>query len=248
MKLTEHCHVLYGLVTIPPWMVNAGFIRGGHTTLVVDTGYNYLSAQTIYGYAQTAKPDNDILALNTEPHSDHMAGNCFFNERGIPIPGHADIHRTDADHAEIRAAYHASITCPVRKAHHEENVIFHKTCFVNPTRPVDRETVLDLGSLEARILLAPGHTPMNLMVHVPGDGVLFAGDTLINGNIPNMAETDADGWRDWLTTLDRLEALAPRIVVPGHGEAMKDDAIRVEVERTRRMLHDAIETGVPPAP
>ena len=83
MKISERCYVIYGLSTLPPWMVNAGFIVGENQTLVVDCGGNYLSAQTIFGYAQNVKPQNKLVAINTEPHSDHMGGNCFFNEKGV---------------------------------------------------------------------------------------------------------------------------------------------------------------------
>ena len=78
MKISQHCYLISGLSVEPPWTVNAGFIVGRHTTLIVDTGSNYLSAQTIYGYALCAKPGNKLIVVNTEPHFDHIGGNSFF--------------------------------------------------------------------------------------------------------------------------------------------------------------------------
>ena len=85
MKISEHCYIISGLSVEPPWSVNSGFIVGGHSTLIVDTGSNYLSAQTIYGYASCVKPDNKLIVINTEPHFDHIGGNCFFREKNIDI-------------------------------------------------------------------------------------------------------------------------------------------------------------------
>jgi glyoxylase-like metal-dependent hydrolase (beta-lactamase superfamily II) len=78
MKLTDHCYAVTGLGYYPPWIVNAGFIAGDSKTLIVDSGPNFLSAQTIYGYAQSVKPGNELILINTEKHLDHILGNSFF--------------------------------------------------------------------------------------------------------------------------------------------------------------------------
>jgi hypothetical protein len=52
--------------------VNAGFVAGDSLTLVVDTGGNTLAAQTVYGYASAARQENQLLAINTEKHFDHI--------------------------------------------------------------------------------------------------------------------------------------------------------------------------------
>ena len=44
MRLSPRCFAVTGLAYIPPWSVNAGFVAGEHTTLVVDTGANALAA------------------------------------------------------------------------------------------------------------------------------------------------------------------------------------------------------------
>lgn len=248
MRITDHCYVIYGLTTIPPWMVNAGFIVGSQTTLVVDCGYNYLSAQTIYGYALAARPKNRLIALNTEPHSDHMGGNCFFQEKGIDVYGHARIQRSEGELTEVKKAYHASITNPVRKGMHEEDVVFHKTRFVNPNMTLAEDTSIDLGDIEAQVLLTPGHTPMNLSVFVPSDGVLYSSDTIISGYIPHLAEGTPEDWKNWLTSLKRIEDLIVNWIVPGHGEAIPEDCVNREIKRITAIVEKAVAEGVSPVP
>lgn len=248
MKITDRCYAIYGLTTIPPWMVNAGFIVGSRKTLIIDTGYNYLSAQTIHGYALAAAPENELVALNTEPHSDHMGGNCFFRELGIDVYGHEDIHRPDEDLAAVKAAYNASIQNPVRRDHHEENVVFTKTRFVDPNIAVSEDIAIDLSDTEVQILLTPGHTPMNISVFVPTDGVLFSGDTLISGYIPHLAEGTPEDWEDWLSSLEKLKSLSVETVVPGHGEVIRGPRIGKTIEETEATIRRALESGQPPAP
>jgi glyoxylase-like metal-dependent hydrolase (beta-lactamase superfamily II) len=46
--------------------------------------------------------------------------------------------------------------------------------------------------------------------------VLFAGDLVFKGRVPYVGDADS---RLWLKALDKLMALNPRLLVPGHGGA-----------------------------
>jgi glyoxylase-like metal-dependent hydrolase (beta-lactamase superfamily II) len=91
MQLSDHCYAITGLGYVSPWCVNAGFVVGGEMTLIVDTGSNTLAAQSIHGYASTARPANKLRVINTEKHFDHIGGNGYFRELGLEVWGHADI-------------------------------------------------------------------------------------------------------------------------------------------------------------
>jgi glyoxylase-like metal-dependent hydrolase (beta-lactamase superfamily II) len=248
MRLTPSCYAIPGLCCIPPWWHNAGFVVGATRTLVVDTGGNLAAAQTIHGYAAAVKPGQPILAVITEPHLDHLLGNAYFLERGIQVLGHASIARTDADLARYQEEVRGCIADRVRHARHEERAFFAGTALRNPTHPVSQDTELDLGGIAARLVLTPGHTPGNLSVYVPAERVLYAGDCLEPGHLPGLEEGDPDTWATWLCSLERIEALGPRVVVPGHGHALFGEAaISEEVARVRDVLREAMERGAPPA-
>jgi glyoxylase-like metal-dependent hydrolase (beta-lactamase superfamily II) len=247
MRLSPSCYAIPGLCCIPPWWHNAGFVVGRSRTLVVDTGGNLAAAQTIHGYATAVKPGQPLLAVNTEPHLDHLLGNAFFSGRGVEVLGHASIARTEADFARYQEDVHASITDRIRAAWHEERSFFAGTVLRNPTRPVVEDTELDLGGLSALLVLTPGHTPANLSVYVPAERVLYAADCLEPGYAPGLEEGAPDAWRVWLSSLDRIEALEPLVVVPGHGHVLDGEAaIREELARVRGILREAIRTGAPP--
>ncbi|UCE24170.1 MAG: MBL fold metallo-hydrolase [Candidatus Zixiibacteriota bacterium] len=246
MKINERCYVVYGLTMTPPWMVNSGFVVGDNRTLIIDSGGNYLSAQTIHGYAMVARPTNTLLVINTEPHSDHMGGNCLFRELGIDVYGHEGIDRNDDQLKAVKEGYNDAVPDAFRRTHHEGDLVFLHTRFVNPNMRFREDFTLDLGGFEIQVMMTPGHTPENASVYVPSVKTLYCGDTIVNGYVPNLTVGGVDDWHKWLKSLDRIERLALDTVVPGHGEVMGGGDIKSEVGRTRTLLEEAIQSGVAP--
>lgn len=75
---------------------------------------------------------------------------------------------------------------------------------------------IDLGDrIIETIFLGHAHTPGDMAVYLPDEGILFAGDVLFNGCHPVTRNADI---ASWLKVIDFLEALPVRLTVPGHGE------------------------------
>ncbi len=246
MKISRHCYAITGLSFVPPWTVNAGFIAGEATTLIIDTGANMQSARTIYGYATSARPKNRLIALNTERHLDHIGGNSLFHDLGIDIYGHQDIHRNESELEEAIAEMNSSIPAGLRRSQEEGRIFYSNTHITNPNKAIASELSLYLGSFSVQIVLTPGHTPTNISVYVPVDSVLFCGDCLLNAYLPNLNDGSPEDWHAWLQSLTHIEALNPATVVPGHGEVMHGAEIAEEIKKTRQILQKAIETGKSP--
>jgi glyoxylase-like metal-dependent hydrolase (beta-lactamase superfamily II) len=95
----------------------------------------------------------------------------------------------------------------------------------------------------------PGHADGHLCLL--RDGVLVAGDTLLDRITPNIGlfpGSNPDPLGEFLETLRRLIALAPEVAYPGHGEPIADPAGRsaeilehhaVRLERTRAAVRGA---------
>lgn len=246
MKLSESCYTLTGLACEPPWTVNAGFIAGPERTLIIDTGSNTLAAQTIYGYASAVRPQNRLMVLNTEKHLDHINGNAFFRDKGIDVYGHAGIARRKEDLLANIEDYNACITNPYRREQAEGRVFYANTRIANPNKPLSAETRLDLGGCEVQVVFTPGHTPTNISVFLAEEGVLYCGDCIVSGYIPNLEGGSLDAWFRWLDSLNKIEALAPKIIMPGHGEVLRGEAIKAEIERLRQVLNTALHENVAP--
>lgn len=245
MRLSPRCFALTGLGYVPPWEVNAGFVVGERTTLVVDTGPTALAARTILGYAETAKPTNRMIALNTERHFDHLGGNAVFRDRGIPVYGHPAIQREEHDGEAEIDAFNAAIPDRARRAAKEGRIFFAGTRVENPDREMASETSLDLGGVLAQVFPTPGHTPTNLSVFVPSEGVLFCGDCVVSGYSPNLSEGGPGEWVAWCGSLDKIEALRPRILVPGHGPVLQAGEVGPGIQRIREVLGEALADNHP---
>src|SRR5260370_158050 len=71
----------------------------------------------------------------------------------------------------------------------------------------------------------------------PSIGLIVGGDAVYNGIHPYLGETDTQSRLEWISTLDKLEALKPKAVVAGHKVPGKDDHPRLIAE-TRQYIRD----------
>ena len=67
--------------------------------------------------------------------------------------------------------------------------------------------------------------------------LVVAGDAAYNAVHLYLAESNAQTRREWISALDRLEALSPRAVVAGHKVPESEDD-PANIERTRQYLRD----------
>ena len=92
---------------------------------------------------------------------------------------------------------------------------------VLPTRTVDGKLTLTRGSRTIDILhLGRGHTAADLVVHLPREGIVATGD-LVVFPVP-LVGGDQSFVSEWSGTLEKVIALKPGIIVPGHGPVMRD--------------------------
>jgi len=101
----------------------------------------------------------------------------------------------------------------------------------------DSSIEIDLGGVTARLFtMGPAHTRGDSFIYVreagEANGVLFTGDVVANRFFPIIIEGSDGG--NWISALDKLAALKPRIVVLGHG-GVEDLAL---VERESAFLRE----------
>ena len=97
-------------------------------------------------------------------------------------------------------------------------------------------------------MLTPGHTTTNLSVFVPEDGVLYCGDCLTNLYQPNLDAGTLPDWEAWLHSLDRIAALNPNAIMPGHGPVATGEDVPRLIDSVRKVVESAIATAAPPRP
>ena len=72
---------------------------------------------------------------------------------------------------------------------------------------------------------------------VPSIGLLVAGDAVYNGIHPYLNETNEQSRIEWISALDKLDALKPRTVIAGHKVPGNGDAPS-NIGETRKYLQD----------
>lgn len=79
-----------------------------------------------------------------------------------------------------------------------------------------------------RWVWTPGHTAGHVSLFRPADGLLIAGDAVLPRITPTLGvnRQRADPVGDYVAALDRLAALAPAVILPGHGDPAGAERIR----------------------
>lgn len=96
--------------------------------------------------------------------------------------------------------------------------------------------VLDASGCDLRVITTPGHTSDSVSLHLPADGVVFTGDTVLGRGTAVIAEDGSLG--DYLASLARLRLLAGetglQALLPGHGPLLANPAAVLDFYLTHR--------------
>ncbi|HYZ01420.1 MAG TPA: MBL fold metallo-hydrolase [Candidatus Binatia bacterium] len=95
-----------------------------------------------------------------------------------------------------------------------------------------------VGDLSLTVLHTPGHAPDHLAFWLAEDRVLFTGD-LILGQGSSMVTYPEGDVAAYLRSLERVAALEPRMLFPGHWDPVNAAAEKVEEYRTHRLEREA---------
>jgi glyoxylase-like metal-dependent hydrolase (beta-lactamase superfamily II) len=184
---------------------NSGFIVGPAGVTVIDTGSSYRHGRRMLEAIARVTDKPVELVIVTHAVQEFLFGNAAFAERGIAILAHPETTKL----MKARCDHCLENLKPVLGAE------LGGTRLVLPERQVDTTTTIDAGgrSLEL-IYLGWASTPGDLAVFDAQSGALFAGGLVSVGRIPDIRDSDFDGWK---RALMRLEEIKPTRVVPGHG-------------------------------
>jgi len=220
---------------------NAGFVVTEGGVVVIDAlasprqGEQLL--RTIRGI--TDRPVSWLVL--THHHPDHHFGAVVLRKAGARVVAHPDTRVLAAEGGED-----ALIADWVRVVGLDAMRGFE---FANtPDRKVTGSDTLRVGG-RTIVLTHPGqgHSAGDLLVWLPRERVLFAGDVLVEDGVSMVVDGNSS---ELLRVLGTVEGLGPAVVVPGHGAI--PDRPSTLVRRTREYLtalqgemRAAVERGVP---
>ena len=97
--------------------------------------------------------------------------------------------------------------------------------------------VVRVGALSLTALHTPGHAPDHLAFWLAGDRVLFTGD-LVLGRGSSMVTYPEGDVAAYLRSLERVAALRPRLLFPGHWDPVADSEAKIEEYREHRLARE----------
>ena len=98
--------------------------------------------------------------------------------------------------------------------------------------------IVRVGNLNITALHTPGHSADHLAFWLAQDGAAFTGD-LILGQGSSMVTYPEGDVAAYLRSLERLAALQPRILFPGHWDPVPDAMAKIEEYRRHRLEREA---------
>ena len=206
VKLAAHTYAIPdGNVPLVP---NVGIIVGSRATLVVDPGLGRRNGEAVLREVAKVSRNAEIYIASTHFHAEHTTGYLAFPATAKYVSSNTqEAEFAEGGLAQIRTfSGRSPATAELLKdaARRKADITF------------DREYTLDLGGVHVRFLVVgPTHTRGDTGLFVLEDGVLLAGDVVMNNSF--VAATAASSMKAWLAAFDAFEAWHPTTIVPSHG-------------------------------
>ena len=199
---------------------NLGFVVTDKGVLVINTGPSQRVAKALHAAIQktTKQPIKWVVNVNSQNH--YWLGNDYFKSLGATLiaskEGERVMREMSAQQLETNQALLKEKAAGTKLAY--------------PTDLVADKRELKLGKTTVQLLhFGPAHTPGDLIVWLPEQKILFSGDIIYTERL--LAVIPIGNTANWIEAFDKLAALNPKTIVPGHGRP-------TTLERARRDTRD----------
>ena len=229
VRLGQHSYFVQGLSGAASsenqgFMSNAGFVVTRDGVVVFDALASPPLAKKLIGLIgkTTDQPIRHVIVSHY--HADHFYGLQEFKALGATLWAHRLAEgQTRSEDAALRLQQRKEALFPW---------VNEKTQLLEADHFVEGDIDFVVGGVHFALRhVGPAHSSEDLAMMVKEDGVLYAGDLVFRGRVPFVGDADS---RSWIAALDKLIALEPKVLVPGHGAASRD--ARVDLEFTRDYL------------
>ena len=226
-QITDNVHVETGYMGCNP-----GFVETSDGIVMVDTPHRPTDA--LKYRSEIEKRGQVSYLINTEPHEDHYAGNCFFDTTCVAHQGTREVmEQTPLEHIKERLKVIDPDYAP-----NLDSYSIHL-----PTITFKQLLKLYVGDHTFELINLPGHTASETAVFVPQERVVFTGDNLFY-NV-NTCFKDALP-NEWINSLESLKHLDAGLFVPGHGEVCSAEYLDEQASIIREwisVIKEAVRKG-----
>lgn len=194
---------------------NPSFVVTDDGVVVVDTPQLPTKAVAMRRMAE----EHGVIryVINTEHHVDHIFGNYYFKGAGEVVHHQGVYDNFMVVTPDLDPYAYAREAIPTDDPEGDGIFPERDEYYSDPNKGdivFTGDLTLHVGGHTFELLHTPGHTPGQLAVYVPEEGVVFTGDTIFSECQTWLMTSDVD---QWLRALDRISRLDAEILVPGHG-------------------------------
>ena len=227
---------------------NTGFIVGSDGVIVIDAKTTPESAKDMLAEIKKVTPKPVTTVILTHSDRDHVNGLAAF-------PAGLTIIATDGCKKEMQASASGPNGAPQDRL---------------PTKTVANKENVTINGVKLTLLhYVPAHTSGDLMVYLPEQKIVFAGDIIVLNQPYALIHAEKNGNSEgWITTVKGLVGLNADTYVAGHGDVQtkaevqqrlaKVQARREEIKKlvaqgksldqVKQALGETSDTDTPPAP
>ncbi len=170
--------------------------------------------------------------INTHHHGDHIGGNyaftadCTVLSHGKALPRIASQGDRLLQGTKNAATQVGKSEKPGKDAILKDLAAFDGAGYTNkswnPTRGLGDKETLTIGGVKFELThVGPGHTDNDLIIFLPSENVMHAGDLMFNQVWPVIDRPGGSDTAGWIAACDAILGICAErktIVVPGHGE------------------------------
>jgi glyoxylase-like metal-dependent hydrolase (beta-lactamase superfamily II) len=220
---------------------NAGFVVTSDGVVVIDALASPQQGRELLQAIRKVTRQPIKWLILTHHHPDHHFGAVIFRRLGAKVIAHPDrrVLASEAGEDALMADWVRVVGLDAMRGFE-----FADT----PDLPVVSADTLRAGE-RTIVIRHPGaaHSAGDLMVWLPQEGILFAGDLLVEDGVTMVVDGNA---RALLGALDAIDSLHPKTLVPGHGSipARPPELVgrtRSYIVRLRAQMKSAVISGRP---
>ncbi|MEV0445510.1 MBL fold metallo-hydrolase [Streptomyces spectabilis] len=235
----------------PDWgFSNCGIVASDGQALLVDTQFTLQATRDLLDAIAVALPGSEIsTVVNTHANGDHTWGNQLVEGAQVITSERSARHAcSEIGPEQITALCALGDATAVGSyvAKHFGRFDFSGITVSGPTQTFSGWLEVKVGQTLVELLdLGRGHSAGDVAVHVPEDGIVFAGDTLFSGSHMVVWSRSLSAC---IAVCERLLATGAETFVPGHGPVMgRADvvAFRDRLVLVARTAGQQVRAGVP---
>lgn len=212
------------------WNSNSAFVITKAGVLLFDTGSSSAIGEAIKKVIAGVTDQPVRWIINSHAHGDHWLGNDVFKGTVEAIYASELTTNNIAANGQVWVDRFQQMT---------EGATGRSVVSV-PDTLIKGQTKLVLGGMQISLFLSGNsHSPGDVLMWLPEQKVLVSGDVVYSDRMPSTLDSDLIRW---ISLLDEIEAMQPKVVVPGHGNVTD----REGVMRLRDLLQafwTAVEQG-----